>query len=216
MRQSRPFLVLLLTTDLLFILLHLLHVYSPYFKDLAFNLEVDRGFPEIYQYVKEFWVIVLCGWLALRVAKPYVVWSLLFLWLLADDAFYLHERVGNYFTLFHGHLAIPALGPAATGELVWFGLMGAFFLPLIAAAYLWGDTAFREVTRNFVLLLLLVAAFGVVGDALTVLITRTTLPIGVMQLAGMIEDAGELVAISLFCGYAFTLVESIQDVIRNP
>jgi hypothetical protein len=47
----------------------------------------ERGYSEIFQYIKEYWIALLLGALAVRQRSVlYLGWSLLFFYLLLDDS----------------------------------------------------------------------------------------------------------------------------------
>jgi hypothetical protein len=58
-RESDKLLLLLISTDLLFVLLHIMHTHSPFFNHRYWNIAIDRGFAESFQYVKEFWIVLM-------------------------------------------------------------------------------------------------------------------------------------------------------------
>jgi hypothetical protein len=92
---ARLLLGALLITDFSFITLHLLFRYTYFSTDLGLALEVDRGFSEVFQYIKEYWIALALGFLALRSQSAlYGVLATLFFYLLLDDAAKLHEKFG--------------------------------------------------------------------------------------------------------------------------
>src|SRR3712207_1869945 len=84
-REAGRLLLLLISADALFIALHLLHMSAGVPSDPNFSITKERGFGEIFQYVKEYWIVVIFAWLFLRNFEfLYLAWSLLFGYILLD------------------------------------------------------------------------------------------------------------------------------------
>ena len=65
-RESDRLLLLLVSTDLLFIILHIMHCHSPFFSARGWAITLDRGYSEIFQYVKMFWIVLIFFILAIK------------------------------------------------------------------------------------------------------------------------------------------------------
>lgn len=132
------FLLLLISTDVAFILVHLLReIPLSMFARRLYSLETDRGYAEIFQYVKTYWVVILLGALAWRTrAYVYAGWALLFAYMLCDDALMIHERGGGAIASRWGFESRFGLRPQDFGELTVAGAFGLAFLVLIAALLL--------------------------------------------------------------------------------
>ena len=90
------FLVLLLVGDLVYIAIHLVWTETSLLNSPLAALDVDRGYAEFFQYLKLLWTGLLLTGLCLRTRRwGYLAWALLFLYLLADDSFSLHENFGR-------------------------------------------------------------------------------------------------------------------------
>jgi hypothetical protein len=99
-------LILLISADLMFIGLEIIHTFG-YASDNKFSLGTERGYSEVYQYVKFFWVALLLAWLTVKMYQPiYGIGSLLFLYLLLDDPLDTPETAGGDI------VACVALAPA--------------------------------------------------------------------------------------------------------
>ena len=197
------FLLLLVIADLAFIASHLLLQLTPIIDSGLYSLVRDRGYPEVFQYIKELWIIVLLLSVYLKTrAGGYVAWSLLFGYLLFDDAMQIHEKLGGVIGA-HLHL-VPFAGLRGQdfGELIVSALAGALLLTLIGWFYLRGAETCKRSTRHLLLLLFSVAFFGVVVDALHMMLRMG----GKLNLFwGVVEDGGEMVAISCIAWYLFLL-----------
>lgn len=201
--SASSFLLLLLVADFAFIFLHFLLQMTPILNNPLYSLERDRGYPEFYQYVKELWIIVLLLSICVRTrAVGYIAWVMLFGYLLCDDALQVHEKSGNYIAA--RLYFVPLLGLRAQdfGELAVSAMSGALLLTLLAWFYVRGSGTFKRSTKHLLLLLLTVAFFGIFVDML-----HAALKMGrkVDLLLGVVEDGGEMIAMSFVVWYVFLL-----------
>jgi hypothetical protein len=201
------FLILLLFADLAFIVLHSIDILTPFLNNSLLPLGRERGYPEMYQYLKWFWIIILLGCLSIsRRSFSYISWGLVFTYFFCDDALSIHERVGNHIA---GNLTItPPLGLRLLdlGELAVSAAAGMILLSLVILAYLQGSQAFKKMSQDMLLLILALAFFGVVVD-----MAHTSIKLGgkVDFILGVIEDGGEMLVASLILWYVFLL--SVRD-----
>lgn len=201
------FLGLLLAVDLFFILLHLCHLYTPYFHDPAYSIEMDRGFAETFQYVQGFWVVLIFCWLALISSPAYLVWALLFTYIVIDDAFMLHERIGRALATYVDYQHIALLRTRDIGELLVFAAVGGVFLLLFGITYQQSSTPIRRVYQQLFRYFGLLVFFGVVVDMLHIIAGKEGF---IVPLIGLLEDGGEMVAMSLLCWYTFHLLQQAR------
>ena len=167
-----------------------------------FSIERDLGPPEFYQYTKEAWIAVLLFSVSLKTnVRGYRLWGLLFLFLMFDDAWKIHENLGNFIASGLSFVPVSYLNLRARdfGELASAALTAIVFLPPLILNYVRGSSLYKK--RNLPLLLLLgaLAFFGVFVDILD----------RMMEL-GRIEDGGEMVVMSLIAGYVFWLRETFD------
>mgnify|MGYP001471943752 FL=1 len=142
-RAWTTFLILLLATDLLFIGLHSLHVFSRFLPDMYFNIAYDRGAAEPFQVAKEYWIALLMIWLAWsRFSVSYLSWAVVFGYIAFDDLIMVHEKLGERIAHEHGFSAMFGLRDIDFGELTVYALAAAVLLPLLALAYARGNAAF--------------------------------------------------------------------------
>jgi len=198
------FLLLLLSADLVFVLVHLVHTFSPYLSDQLFSIQQDRGYGEAFQYMKAYWIAIMLAVLGWRTREAiYGAWTLLYIYLLCDDAFQIHEQVGSAIARHLGYE--PALGLRAQdfGELTVYGAVGLTFLVLIVTIYLRSSRDARNASIDLAVLSGAIAFFGVPVDMLDS-VARGSRVVGVL---GLVEDGGEMVAMSAVCSYVLHLVE---------
>ena len=204
--SASTFLLLLLVADCAFIFLNFL-LWTPLLNNPLFSLEKDGGYPEIYQYIKEFWIVGLLLSILIKTrAVGYSVWVLLFIYLLLDDALQIHETFGAYIAT---RLELtPFLGLRAKdfGELAISAMAAALFLTPLIFFYVRGSGTFKQVTRHLLLLLFALAIFGIFFDMLHVAVNMGK---KVYFLLAVVEDGGEMVVMSFIAWYAFLL--SLRD-----
>ena len=201
--SASSFLLLLLVADFAFISLHFLLAMTPTLNSPLYSLGTDRGYAEFYQYVKELWIIVLLLSICVKTrAVGYIAWAILFGYSLGDDALQVHEKFGSYIATRLSFVPLLGLRAQDFGELAVSAMSGALLLTLLAWFYVRGSDAFKQSTKHLLLLLLLVAFFGIFVDML-----HTALKMGrtVNFLLGVVEDGGEMIAMSFVAWYVFLL-----------
>lgn len=188
-----------------------------YAGDYRYSLATDRGYAEIYGYIKLFWAILLLSWLTLKKYQPvYAVGTLLLCYLLLDDSLKIHETMGEQLVDIMGF--IPSLGLRAKdfGELTVSALAGLFFLVTGWIAFRKSSPFARRVGLYLLFGVIALAVFGVGADILHQLLgdrfpwTNTPLVI--------LEDGGELVVVSVLCWFSYSLAlhELSPPKIRMP
>ncbi len=210
---SNKILFFLLGVDILFIVLHLIHIWTPYLPQAGFNIEGDRSYSEFFQYAKELGLLLMfCSLSVVRSERAYLAWAFIFGFLLLDDAFALHERLGFVAADYFGHRNL-LIGETVLmrdqdfGELIIYTVAGIVFLSLIQAALRWGSGEFRQVSHRLVMLLVLFVLFGVVADMIHVALRQ--LPT-LYRLVGTLEDGGEMVMLSIICWYVLRFLREAK------
>lgn len=197
------FLILLFCADLAFIALHSIEALTSFLNSSLFSITKDRSYPEIYQYLKWFWIIILLAYISILMRSfSYIAWSLVFIYFICDDALSIHEIVGKYLA---GQLTFtPPLGLRLQdiGELAVTATAGTILLPIVVLAYFRGTEAFKKMSRDMLLLILALVFFGVFVDMLHISIQ---LGWKVSFILGVIEDGGEMLVGSLILWYVFRL-----------
>lgn len=202
---ARTLLLLLLAADLAFILLHVVYVETSLLRGRPFSLEADNGLPEAFQYVKQFWV-ALCMLALFRRTREvvYVGWTLVFAFLLLDDAFQFHEQFGKWLGEQYSLPVAFGLRPDDIGELLFASVVGGVTVLLIGWGFWRGGADARIVTRDTALLVVVLAALGVGVDILHV-ITYFKAPL-LAQFLLIVEDGGEMLVVSLIAAYIFNVL----------
>jgi hypothetical protein len=201
--SASTFLLILLVADCVFIFLHFLLVFTPLLNTKLFFLARDHGYPEIYQYVKELWIVVLLLSILIKTrALGYSVWALLFLYLLFDDALEIHETFGGYIATRPEFTPFLGLRAQDFGELAVSAVAAASLLAPLILFYIRGLDPFRQVTRHLLLFLLALAFFGVFVDMLHI---PSKIGWNVVYLLVAVEDGGEMVVMSFIAWYVYLL-----------
>src|SRR3990172_10722019 len=195
-------LILLIAADVSFIVLHLFHTYTILLPDNLFSIGQDRGYGEFFQYTKELWVAILLFLLGLRKRKfLYIIFAFLFLYFLIDDALEVHERFGAFlsdFLNFQPNLGLRAID---FGELAVSIFFGALFFFAIGITHHQSDSSARTVSKYLIILIVLLALFGVVMDMLEIIVEHAV----VNPILVMIEEGGEMLVMSMITWFVFRL-----------
>lgn len=199
---SVALLVALVLADLLFMGVHVMHVWSPWLKSWMFSIEQDRSLAELFQYVKVF-LLALCLAVAFVRTRAWVFagWSLFFGFLLLDDMLEFHERFGR---VVGPELGLPGwfgLRPDDYGEVAYATLLGIGVLAFVALTLRRGSDLSRRVSADLLCLLVALAVFAVMVDPLHT-IAFFSAP-ALANLVALIEDGGEMLIMSLIAAYAF-------------
>lgn len=215
--KSFKILVLLLSTDLFFILLHIAHkivrilnAYPLLEKDY-FNIYRDLNVSESFQYVKELWIIILLGWLIFKERKYFFSgWWLMFIYLLFDDMFNIHGELATSvleaLKIPPFHVITGALRYQDFGEVGVSLFFGTIFFSIIAYSYLRGNQDIRTIFHYLVGALLVIAFFGVVNDLANRIFDEEVDKI-MFEITRLIEEGGEMIGVSIMCWYVYSLTE---------
>jgi hypothetical protein len=190
-------LVLLLSADIIFIVLHvIIGVFNP--NPEFCSLTGICAYMDSYHLIKLFWIIFLLFYvLKLTKLYGYAAWALMFTCFFIDDAFWLHQKVGDRIATL-----IPGFGmPARFYELAVLAIAGLALLALVIWFYMRGSVTFQKVSLDMSLFLAALVFFGIIVDI------ADTIGLGHTLVAGLqfVEDGGELVVYSLILWYVFLL-----------
>lgn len=201
-RWDNPLLLFLFVgADLLFVVmfgLYGLHVVE----DAGFWLTQDRSYAESYQYLKQFWLVLLFAQLA--VSQRGILYGMLsgvFCYLLLDDYLMIHEHYGQVLA---DALQLPdafRLDSSDFGELVLFSIYGMIFVPAFAYSYWVSSKTIRRHAWMLFGYLMAFAFFAVVVDV----IHSLQLPFLVRNAVGAVEEGGEMIVISCMLWYVYSV-----------
>ncbi|MBP7149285.1 MAG: hypothetical protein KBD01_17280, partial [Acidobacteria bacterium] len=194
---------LLLSADAVFAALHLVHAYTPYLPSEYFSLGRDLGYGETFQYVEEFWIIVMLGSLLARTRRAvYGAWGLLFVYLLLDDSLMFHETFGQAFAGLFGFGPLLGLRAKDLGEVAVSATAAALLGLVVGAAYFRGSRDDRSLARQLALFVGLAAFFGVVFDMVNFVLARDSIAWHLSHL-DIFEEGGEMVSMTLACAFVY-------------
>ncbi|WP_299531865.1 hypothetical protein [Ulvibacterium sp.] len=125
--------------------------------------------------------------------------------MLLDDAFKLHETTGKFLVTYLDIQPIMGLESVNYGELLHAFIAGITILPLIAYCYISGDRTYRKFFLDLTLLLTVLLFFGIFIDIIHSYFSDTYLLGGFF---GLIEDGGEMIALSLIAWYVLFIAIS--------
>ena len=187
--------LLLFCADAAFTLLHLVNVETGWLRGNRISLEDDGGPAEIFQYLKEFWIVV-CMIVAFVSTRhvAYLSWAFVFLFLLADDAGKIHEGVGGWLAQRYDLPAPFGLRSQDIGELLFAAAIGLAVLAVVGVAVRRGTEQCRRISRDLGCLVVALALVGVLIDMLhTIAYTQRSL---LAQVLLVVEDGGEMFVMS--------------------
>ena len=210
-RSASIFLFLLLSGDFIFIVLHFLDFFVLKSSHHLYSIEQDRGYSEIYQYLKFCWIVALLLLIAWKSKEwRYLTWGAVFMYFLADDSLQIHEQVGLLIGPNFSFFPTFGLRLQDLGELAVSATAATLLLLPLLFAYRGGPQVFRKTSQDIVLLILPLVFFGVVVDMAHIAIKGGP---KVSFILGVIEDGGEMLSVSLLAWYFFLL--SVRGDIRK-
>ena len=208
-RQRRlGLLYLLWAVDVAFVVLYGLYGFR-IVHDPGFSLIVDWSYSEMFQYGKEFMIVLMLAYVAWRWRSALVLsWCLAFTYILLDDAAQIHERAGAWVASVLGF--VPALGlrDIDFGELAVSAAAGIVLVGLILVAYLYANRPARQVSNVLLAGLAGLVFFGICVDMIPHTISEHRL---VLKGIAAFEDGGEMIVMSAIIWFAFWLVMEIEN-----
>lgn len=167
------------------------------------QVSTDRSYPEFYQYTKEFWIVYLLFAIYIKTREVgYLGWASLFFYMLLDDSIEIHERLGEVFAKHFDFNRLSGLRPQDFGELITTALFASVLFTIIGIFYRYGSNTFKKVSIEILTLVIMIVFFGIFID-----MVHITIQLGkaVDFLLSIIEDGGEMIAMSITVSYFFNL-----------
>jgi len=199
---SKNLLYLLVVTDIIFMIFHVLHfvkiVDSP-----LFYISLDLGYAEVYQYIKEFWIVLLLLMLFKEKGRMvFLAWSFLFIYILLDDSLKIHENFGEYLANTFKFQSRFNLRAKDFGELGTSFLFGGLLFLFLGLSYFKSDKKGKMISNNLFLLFAILVFFGVVMDMIGIILHGNSV---LNHIFILIEDGGEMMIMSVIVSYLFGL-----------
>lgn len=199
-------LLLLWATTALYLVMHLGHRFLGVPWHPAFDLGTERGYGEVFFQMLTGWSILLLVIAAVRRrAATLLVWAAFTAYLLADDYFMVHERIGTWFAL-----NVMYVGRLSThlGEGIWMLTIGILVVVSIVVAYRLTGPEVRRITITLGAIYAALAFFGVVVDA----IHSPFIDIPIIDPVFIaLEDGGEIAVMSVLVVFLISLALPATD-----
>lgn len=202
--RARRVLILLVVIDLAFIGLDVACRVADVDQPGRLLVTTDRGYAEGFQYLKIIAIVLLLGFIAVRTRDlVFYVWTALFSYLLIDDLLRVHETVGGQFL---GD-ALVHFPPTAGGNVYKLGqilfsvAVGGLALVAILVSTRASSEAARRISHSLLALLFVFAFFSLVLDGAGNWLDFAIRPV--------LEDGGEMVAMSLIAAFVFSVSEEV-------
>lgn len=201
-------LLILVLSDILFIIFHVITkiVYGAEESESLFNLSVDQGYAEFFQYTKFLLIIILLIHIIISTkCLKYISWICLFTYFLFDDAFQIHEIIGRHIAKGLNFYPPLHLRLQDIGELIVYAIVGIFLFAIIIGTYISSNKTFKKTSKDLLLLIFIFAFFGVFVDILGSALN------GMVSGLGLIEDGGEMFTTSVILWYVFNIAFNKND-----
>lgn len=205
LRRERPVVlaaVLLLVGDLLIIAVHGIAAVQDRV-DHLYYVDSDRGYGELFQYLKYAWLLVLLGIYAVEQRSWRVAtWLPLFTYFLLDDALAVHERAGEWVAQRWSLAPVLGLRAVDLGELLVSAAAGLLVLLPVALAFVGSTPPTRQIFYGLGLLVAVLLSFGIVLDMVHIIVVDEP---RIGDPVGLIEDGGEMLALSMLVVFVYGL-----------
>jgi hypothetical protein len=200
--EKDKILFLLILTDLVFIFLHTLHIFTTLLPSSLYSLATDRGYGEFFQYTKELWILTLFLVLGIKQRELlYIIYSVLFFYFLIDDSFEFHERFGAFLAEMLNFQPMLGLREIDFGELITTAFFGTLFLIAIAITHYRADVSTKMISQSIIIMVIILTVFGVGMDMIEILVKHPVInPILVIM-----EEGGEMLIMSVITWFVFGL-----------
>jgi hypothetical protein len=167
-------------------------------------INLDGGYPEIFQYLKYIIINIIIVFLILKKQGiGYVAWFILFTLLLLDDALQFHETFGTWAANHFNYSPMFGLRAQDLGELTYVAIFGSILLFFLVYGYLKGNEKYRLINIDLAILFALFLFFGVAMDMVDEWVPYNRYSKLFLVLT---EDGGEMIVLSLIVWYFFFLI----------
>lgn len=200
-----PILYSLLAIDFVFISLHTLKSLD-YLSGPNFSVTKNFGYGESFMYLNELFIISCFLWLAYKFRRSiFYLWGAVFVYVLLDDSMEVHEKIGYYLGgWIKQHSDIMPEIAKESAEMSSFVLFGiVLFTPILLLYVKAKNRSLKVFTQDLLILFGGLLFFGIGIDFLNIFFATGTFLNGFL---GLLEDAGEMVMISMIAWYTWTFV----------
>ncbi len=200
----------LLACNLLLIVLHgayyvcVRHGLDAWPRDPRFSLDSNVGFGQLFSSAQTLLLIGLLVRLAWRTREMlYLVFGVIFLIVLVDDAFAVNQVLGRLVVPALGLVDLPRVKAESLGEMIAYALVAAPLLALVAGACARGTPEHRAAGLGFLALVIMLAFFATVMDLVHLAFINSFY--ASQLVLEVTEEGGEMLAQSLALMLALTL-----------
>ena len=202
-RAAQFLLWLLLAADFAYIILHILYKTTTLLNSSYFSLKRDLGYSEFFQYAKFLWIIMLLIYVVkVTGTRGFLSWGAVFLYFLLDDAFQIHEDIGERIAGALDFVPLFNLRLQDIGEAAVYAFAALLLMPVVALAYERGSRLFRGISKDILFLLLILICFGFFVDMAEIAADQGVF---VEETLGLVDDGGEMLVTSALFWYVFRL-----------
>jgi hypothetical protein len=194
--------------------------FALYFSGQFFNLSLgklfvlssDWSYPEMFQYLKELSLLLLLLFRFLTHRKPlYLAWTMLFAYLLVDDALMIREWLGNLIAQSLKFELPFHLRGNDLGEFMALILFGGVLTLLLVLAHRSSEQTTQKLSWLLLPYLGLLILCGFVFDMVhSIFMARP----GLEMLFGFLEDGGEMMVMSLTVWVVYRWFMTLPRVFR--
>lgn len=195
-------LLLLLSGDLIFTIIHILR-HTLFQTSILWSTQITT-YLLAYLLVK----LVLVNVMFISILRKtrcsgYISWLLVFTYLLLDDALNIHQIIGRaIFDWFNAHNFQNFTLPARFFELAVLGIIGMILVVIVTWAFIHNDSTFRKITKDLLVFIIALFFFGIIVDLASLIRLR----VSILRVLDFIEDGGELIVYSLILWYLFLII----------
>ncbi len=183
--------------------------YGGFLRSEMWTIEQDRGYPEIYQYIKILLTMVLFCLIYFRRRNiAYLTWLPILLFVLLDDALQLHETFGTFLLTSFELPTVLGVGGFLYAEASLWLAVGLPLVGIVAYSY-FRNPSTRTLSRRMVYIFLGLALFAGVLDGLHTFVERSGFTSGYARgVTATIEDGGEMLVLSVMVAYVFMYLQA--------
>lgn len=204
-RASLIVLLMMLGVDVVLIGLHIVSAIQGTEQSLNY-LDLEYGHPESVQSLRWLWCLGLLGLIVVSARRwTFAALAPLLVFMLATDAFEVHERNGRAIAEAIGIPAVLGMRPQDIGEMLVIGLAALVVVPIACVGMRMSARTERRHFLRILLILGLIVFCGVVVDAVHIVSTDDLDELSSGSWLGLVEDGGEMIGASLLVSYLFWL-----------
>lgn len=201
--RANSILKVLLIIDVLFIIGHCIIALFGNYQPRIFLVDTEHGYPEIFQYIKYLVLILIAGYfIFIKKRYSYFTWFILFTILLLDDSLRFHERAGEFIANYMGYTPAFGLRDVDFGEITYAFLVSNVIFICSIIALRKNSKKTKKTFLDISLLFGFFLFFGIGVDMIHSMVENVYILSAVVAL---IEDGGEMIALSVLVWYFFNL-----------